>query len=83
MVARKDAELNQTDNCENRQDHAWIELWLAKYSPALEERNVEDWRVEVQELKNEHFEDEAVLELGKGSWKLCKEDLYQLMLTAR
>lgn len=40
--------------------------------PALEEGNVENGRVEVDELENENFKSQVVIKLGLGSVHFCK-----------
>lgn len=42
------------------------------HEATLEERDVEDGRVEVNELEDEHFEGQVVLEVRLSSMHLCE-----------
>lgn len=37
------------------------------HESSLEESDVEDWRVEVDELEEEHFERQIVIKIGLGA----------------
>lgn len=41
------------------------------FSPAFEEGNIKDWRVEVDKLENEHLESQLILKFCLRSMHLC------------
>ena len=45
-----------------------MELFI--YEPSFEERHIEDWSIEVNELEAKHLESETVVILRVGSWSL-------------